>query len=210
MTDSLLIIAAYLAGSLSSAIITCKLLDLPDPRGQGSGNPGTTNVLRIGGKKAAIITLIGDFLKGFLPVMLAVQLGTHSWVIAATMCAAFAGHLWPLFFSFKGGKGVATGAGCLFGLAWPVGLAAVATWLLIAAATRLSSLAALMTAGAVPFYTHWWLSNSRFTGAAVLISILIIWRHRGNISNLIAGTESRIGGSASSGNQAASNHGVDE
>ena len=193
LTDSLLIVTAYLLGSLSSAIITCKLLGLPDPRSQGSGNPGTTNVLRIGGKKAALITLVGDFLKGFLPVIVAVHWATDTFVIAATLVAAFVGHLWPLFFRFQGGKGVATAAGCLFGLAWPIGLAAVSTWLMIAATTRLSSLAALITAAAVPFFTHWWLTDTLATGGVALIATLIIIRHRANIKNLIAGTESRIG-----------------
>jgi len=205
MTDSLLIIAAYLLGSLSSAIITCKILGLPDPRSEGSGNPGTTNVLRIGGKKAAVITLVGDFLKGFFPVIVAVHVSPHSLVIALTMIAALAGHMWPIFFRFQGGKGVATGAGCLFGLAWPIGLSAVATWLVIAFSTRLSSLAALITAIAVPFYTQWWLSNTVSTGGVALVAALIILRHRSNISNLIAGTESRIGRSQPKINQSENN-----
>lgn len=194
MTDSLIIIAAYLLGSLSSAIITCKLLGLPDPRNAGSGNPGTTNVLRIGGKKAALFTLVGDFLKGFIPVLLAMQFNLGSFTIAGTVVAAFAGHCWPVFFRFEGGKGVATAAGCLFGLAWPIGLAAVLIWLLIAVFTRLSSFAALMTALSVPFITHFWLANAAYTTGVVIIALLTIIRHHGNIKNLIAGTESRIGG----------------
>lgn len=195
MIDSLLVIGAYLLGSLSSAIITCRLLGLPDPRKEGSGNPGTTNVLRIGGKKAALITLAGDFLKGLLPVLLAVYLSRHPVAIAATMIAAFAGHLWPVFFGFQGGKGVATAAGCLFGLALPIGLSAVASWLLIAAVTRLSSLAAIITACAAPFMTQGWLSEPIFTAGVSLISALTLARHHQNIRNLIAGRESRIGAS---------------
>jgi len=207
MTYSLLfIIAAYLLGSLSSAIITCKLLGLPDPRGAGSGNPGTTNVLRIGGKKAAVITLVGDFLKGFVPVVIALHFSTHSITIVAVMIAALAGHLWPIFFRFQGGKGVATAAGALFGLAWPIGLSAVLTWLLIAISTRLSSLAALTTAIAMPFVTYWWLSDSVYTGGVAVIATLVIVRHRSNIKNLIAGTESRIGRSKPSTNPSENNY----
>ncbi|MBL4622660.1 MAG: glycerol-3-phosphate 1-O-acyltransferase PlsY [Immundisolibacteraceae bacterium] len=194
MIDSLLIITAYLLGSLSSAIITCRLLGLPDPRDEGSGNPGTTNVLRIGGKKAALITLTGDFLKGFLPVVVALTVTEQPLTVAATLVAAFIGHLLPVFFRFQGGKGVATAAGCLFGLALPIGLAAVASWVVIAAVTRLSSLAALITALAAPFITHWVLSESTYTMGVALMAAMILLRHHQNIKKLLAGTESRIGG----------------
>lgn len=194
MIDSLLIITAYLLGSLSSAITTCRLLGLPDPRNEGSGNPGTTNVLRIGGKKAALITLAGDFFKGYLPVSVALTITDHPLTIAATLLAAFIGHLLPIFFRFQGGKGVATAAGCLFGLALPIGLAAVASWIVIAALTRLSSLAALLTAITAPFFTHWVLAEPTYTLGVALMAAMIVLRHHQNIKKLLAGTESRIGG----------------
>ncbi len=205
MIDSLLIISAYLLGSLSSAIITCRLLGLPDPRNEGSGNPGTTNVLRIGGKKAALITLTGDFLKGYLPVLAALTLTDRPLIIAATLVAAFVGHLLPVFFRFQGGKGVATAAGCLFGLALPIGLAAVASWIVIAALTRLSSLAALMTAVAAPVFTYWFLDQPTYTAGVALMASLIVMRHHQNIKKLLAGTESRIGGAKPTSNAADDN-----
>lgn len=191
--DGLLILSAYLLGSLSTAIITSKLLGLPDPRTQGSGNPGATNVLRIGGRKAAVITLLGDMLKGLIAVLAGWLLGMSDTVVAAMGLAAFLGHLYPLFFGFRGGKGVATGLGVLIGISWPVGVAAVATWLIVAALTRYSSLSALCAALLAPFYTAWFTSSSAFLIMAVLLSLLLIWRHRSNMRNLLNGTESRIG-----------------
>ena len=205
MIDSLLIISAYLLGSLSSAIITCRVLGLPDPRSEGSGNPGTTNVLRIGGKKAALITLIGDFLKGYLPVLAALALTERPLIVAATLVAAFVGHLLPVFFRFQGGKGVATAAGCLFGLALPIGLAAVASWLVVAALTRLSSLAALITAVAAPLFTYWFLEQPIYTGGVALMASMIVMRHHQNIKKLLAGSESRIGGAKPTNNSADDN-----
>ena len=205
MTDSLLIISAYLLGSLSSAIITCRLLGLPDPRNEGSGNPGTTNVLRIGGKKAALITLAGDFLKGFLPVLAAQALTEKPLIIAATLVAAFVGHLLPIFFRFQGGKGVATAAGCLFGLALPIGLTAVASWIMIAALTRLSSLAALITAVCAPVVTHWVLQEPTYTAGVALMAGMIVIRHHQNIKKLLSGSESRIGGAKPSRSAAEDN-----
>ena len=191
--DGLLILSAYLLGSLSTAIITSKLLGLPDPRTQGSGNPGATNVLRIGGKKAAVITLLGDMLKGLIAVLAGWLLGMSDAVVAAMGLAAFLGHLYPVFFGFKGGKGVATGLGVLMGISWPVGVAALTTWLLVAALTRYSSLSALCAAILVPFYTAWFTSSSAFLIMVVVLSLLLIWRHRSNIRNLFRGTESKIG-----------------
>jgi glycerol-3-phosphate acyltransferase PlsY len=186
------ILIAYLFGSISSAIVTCKLLQLPDPRSQGSGNPGATNVLRYGGKKAAIITLIGDILKGAIPILLAKAYGLNNLGLALVAFAAFLGHLYPIFFRFKGGKGVATALGCWLALAWPVGLLLAATWLSIALFFRYSSLAALLTALLAPFYA-WYFTNPSFTYMTCALSALLIYRHAKNIDNLIHGRETKIG-----------------
>ncbi len=194
MFDGFLILSAYLLGSLSTAVITSKLLGLPDPRTQGSGNPGATNVLRIGGRKAAVITLSGDMLKGLVAVLAGRLLGVDDAAIAAMGLAAFLGHLYPVFFGFRGGKGVATGLGVLMGISWPVGVAALATWLLVAALTRYSSLSALCAAILAPFYTAWFTDSPAFLTMAIMLCLLLVWRHRRNIRNLINDTESRIGG----------------
>lgn len=186
------IIIAYLIGSISSAVITCKIMGLPDPRTQGSGNPGATNVLRIGGKQAAIYTLAGDILKGVLVVLAAKLYGFTPFYLALITFAVFLGHVFPVFFRFAGGKGVATAAGCLLALAWPVGLAALGTWLLVAVIFRYSSLAALTTAICAPFYA-WFFTNNDYTVMTAAMSVLLIIRHRGNIRNLCAGTEKKIG-----------------
>ncbi len=197
MTMNLLLIAAgYLLGSLSSAIIICRLLGLPDPRGQGSGNPGATNVLRIGGKKAAAATLIGDMLKGLIPVLIAKLLGASLAIQALVAIAAFLGHLYPLFFGFKGGKGVATALGVLLGIHWPVGLLTIATWLVIAKVFKFSSLAALLAILVTPLYI-WWLipreSLLAVMAAMLFMGALLFWRHLANIKGLLAGTEKKIG-----------------
>ncbi len=194
LLDGTLIVLAYLLGSLSSAVITSRLLGLPDPRTQGSGNPGATNVLRIGGKKAAVITLLGDLSKGLLAIALGRAVGAGEGVLAMMGLAAFLGHLYPLFFGFKGGKGVATGLGVLLGIAWPVGLAALATWLVVAALTRYSSLSALCAAILAPLYTSWLTDSLPFLYLTIALSLLLIWRHRTNIRNLVNGTEGKIGG----------------
>lgn len=186
------IVIAYLFGSISSAIIVCKILQLPDPRTQGSKNPGATNVLRIGGKKAALITLLGDMLKGVIPVLLAKWYGIDTLGLALVALAAFIGHLYPVFFRFEGGKGVATFLGCLLALAWQVGLAVVATWLVIAALFRYSSLSALISAIAAPFYT-WYFTNNTYAIVVSIISLLLIYRHRTNIQKLLTGKEDKIG-----------------
>ncbi|NOX76620.1 MAG: glycerol-3-phosphate 1-O-acyltransferase PlsY [Gammaproteobacteria bacterium] len=185
----IIIFAAYLAGSLSAAIISCKLMGLPDPRTLGSGNPGATNVLRVGGKKAAIITLLGDAIKGVIPVLTAQLIGFEPWVLALTALAAFLGHLYPVFFQFRGGKGVATAFGVLVVLAWPVGLAVLASWLLVAKLTKISSLAALVAASLSPIYMGWLQPEPTFVATAGIISVLLVWRHRSNIQKLLAGTE---------------------
>jgi len=189
----ILIAGGYLLGSLSSAIIVCRLLGLPDPRGEGSGNPGATNVLRIGGKKAAAITLIGDMLKGLIPVLVAKLLGAGIAVQAMVAVAAFLGHLYPLFFGFRGGKGVATALGVLLGLHWPVGLLTIATWLVIAKVFKISSLAALLAILVTPLYLWWLIPERSLIIAMLFMGALLFWRHRSNIHNLIAGTEGHIG-----------------
>jgi glycerol-3-phosphate acyltransferase PlsY len=193
MTTTLILIAgAYLLGSLSSAIIVCRLLGLPDPRGEGSGNPGATNVLRIGGKKAAAITLIGDMLKGLIPVLIAKLLGATIAVQAMVAVAAFLGHLYPLFFGFRGGKGVATALGVLLGLHWPVGLLTIATWLVIAKLFKISSLAALLSILVTPLYIWWLIPERSLIIAMLFMGALLFWRHRSNIQNLVKGTEGHI------------------
>lgn len=188
----ILIAFAYLAGSVSSAIIVCRLLGLPDPRGEGSGNPGATNVLRIGGKKAAAITLIGDVLKGIIPVLAAKLLGATLAVQAMVAVAAFLGHLYPVFFGFRGGKGVATAIGVLLGLNWQVGLLTIATWLVIAKVFRISSLAALLSILVTPVYIWWLIPEPSLLAAMLFMAALLFWRHRSNIRKLLQGTEGQI------------------
>lgn len=184
---------AYLLGSLSSAVLVCRALGRPDPRNSGSGNPGATNVLRGVGKAAAAATLAGDLLKGWLPLLAGHALGARPEVMAATGLAAFAGHLYPVFFGFKGGKGVATFIGVLLGLAWPVAGVFVVTWLAVAALFRYSSLAAL-TASLASLPAAWfWALPPVWLGAVAVMVVLVFWRHRGNIVKLLSGTESRIG-----------------
>ncbi len=188
-----LVLLGYLCGSLSTAIIVCRLLGLPDPRTEGSRNPGATNVLRLSGKKAAAITLAGDFLKGLLPVLLATAAGIGPTGLAATALAAFLGHLYPVFFGFEGGKGVATALGVILGLSHWVALAALATWLFMAFVVRISSLSALTAAVLTPLYA-WLLGlHSSYQLTLLFIAAMLIWRHRSNIRNLLAGTEDKIG-----------------
>jgi len=196
---ALLVLVAYLLGSVSTAIVTCRLMGLPDPRTQGSGNPGATNVLRNGGKKAAIITLLGDVLKGLLPVLLARAFGAPLEVLGVVGLAAFLGHLYPIFFGFRGGKGVATAIGVLLGISWILGAAYLGTWLLTAAALRISSLSALLAAVLVPFYSLLVPANTVVSVAVALMSVMLIWRHRSNIAKIIAGTEDRIGSKKDAG-----------
>lgn len=186
------VIIAYLFGSISTAILACRIMGLPDPRKQGSGNPGATNVLRFGGKKAAIITLIGDMMKGAIPVLAAKWYGLDSIDLGWVAFAAFLGHLYPVFFRFQGGKGVATALGCLISLSLPLGLCLAATWLVIALVSRYSSLAALLTALLAPVYAGFFMNPGNLP-AICLIVILLIYRHRKNIKNLMAGKESKIG-----------------
>ncbi len=191
------IVIAYLIGSLSFAVIVSKAFGLPDPHSYGSGNPGATNVLRSGNKLAAVLTLVGDALKGWVAVLLAQRLawryGVDDAGIAAVALAVFAGHLFPVFFRFRGGKGVATAAGILFAIDWRVGLGTLVTWLVIALFFRYSSLAALVAAAFAPFATALVLGFNAHAAAVLAISVLLVWRHAENIRKLAAGTEGRIG-----------------
>lgn len=191
----ILIVAAYLLGSISTAIIACRIFGLPDPREGGSGNPGATNVLRIGGekgKKAAAVTLLGDVLKGLVPVVIAHYLVADALVIILVGFAAFIGHLYPVFFGFKGGKGVATMLGVMFGLSLPIGLAVAATWLFVAKVLKISSLSALIATILAPIYI-WYLSGIvEWVWVTAVMTAILFWRHRGNIQRLLNGEESLI------------------
>lgn len=197
----LLIPLAYLIGSISFAVVVSKCMRLPDPHTYGSGNPGATNVLRTGNKKAAVLTLIGDALKGYLAVMLArMILGDQSltttlssWVLCGVVIAVFLGHLFPIFHGFKGGKGVATACGILFGINLILGAATVGTWIIVAMFMRYSSLAALAAAVFGPIYFVFLFGFLPMVIALLVMCLLLIWRHRSNIHNLMNGTESRIG-----------------
>lgn len=203
-TSVIAVIAAYLIGSLSFAIIVSRLMGINDPRTFGSGNPGATNVLRSGSKKAALLTLLLDAIKGYIPVVLAIWLAPWlhwlSWTVAAIAIAAFAGHLYPLYFHFKGGKGVATSAGILFAISPWLGLAIVIIWLAIAILTRYSSLAALMSAAATPLvYLALSLLTTRtpfslpILMAIIIMVLMLIYKHKANIHKLLNHQESRIG-----------------
>ncbi|MBI5611792.1 MAG: glycerol-3-phosphate 1-O-acyltransferase PlsY [Gammaproteobacteria bacterium] len=189
----LLPLAAYLIGSVSSAIVVSRLFGLKDPRKVGSGNPGATNILRYGGKKAALLTLAGDILKGALPVLAARAFTDDSAILALVMFCAFLGHLFPVFHGFQGGKGVATAFGVLFALNNWVGLALVGTWLAMAVAFRYSSLAAISAALLTPLYVWWLVPGAPFLYATLAMTGLLLWRHRANIGKLLAGKEPKIG-----------------
>ena len=199
--DILLIPLAYLIGSISFAVVVSKCMSLPDPHSYGSGNPGATNVLRTGNKLAAALTFLGDALKGYFAVMLArVLLGDQSltaslssWVLCGVVLAVFLGHLFPVFHGFKGGKGVATACGILFGVNAILGLATLSTWIIVAVFLRYSSLAALAAAVFGPIYFVFLFGFQPMGIALLAVCSLLIWRHRSNIQNLLNGTESRIG-----------------
>lgn len=185
------VIAAYLLGSVSFAIVVSRLMRLPDPRSYGSKNPGATNVLRTGSRAAAVATLAGDALKGWLAVFLVLIYVPEAAPYAGL--AAFLGHLFPVYHRFQGGKGVATAAGVLFGYDWRIGAATIATWIIIAFFLRYSSLAALVAAVFAPFATALLLGLNAYFAAVLAMAALLVWRHRANIARLVAGTESRIG-----------------
>ncbi|HEX5515555.1 MAG TPA: glycerol-3-phosphate 1-O-acyltransferase PlsY [Gammaproteobacteria bacterium] len=193
ITTILLTLLGYLFGSVSAAIVVCRLMRLPDPRTEGSGNPGATNVLRVGGKKAAAITLLGDLLKGTIPVLIARAITDDPATLALVGAAAFFGHLYPVFFGFQGGKGVATGLGVLLGWHWAAFLLTVLTWLVVARLGKISSLAALTAFLLAPLYV-WLLTGApELVTATAVLTASTFWRHRSNISKILAGTESRIG-----------------
>ncbi|EEG23442.1 MULTISPECIES: glycerol-3-phosphate 1-O-acyltransferase PlsY [Eikenella] len=191
------VVAAYLIGSLSFAVIVSKFYGLDDPRSYGSGNPGATNVLRSGRKKAAALTLLGDALKGLVAVLLARWLqsyfGLADEVVAAVAVAVLAGHMWPLFFGFKGGKGVATALGVLLALSWPVALICAAVWLMMAFGLKISSLAALTATVISPLAAMFLVQQPSWQAAIAVIAALVLLRHRSNIQNLLSGKESKIG-----------------
>lgn len=188
-TEYLWLIFGYLLGSISSAIIVCRVAGLPDPRTQGSGNPGATNMLRVGSKKMAAVTLVGDVLKGVVPVLIARLAGASLDLQITIGMTAFLGHLYPIFFGFRGGKGVATAMGVLLASSLMVGLSTVATWLFVAKVMRISSLSALIAFLLTPVYVWWWEPGQTYYLVVVcLITVLLFWRHRSNISKLIAGT----------------------
>lgn len=189
----IVVVLAYLIGSLSAAIITCKIMGLPDPRTTGSNNPGATNVLRIGSKKAAIFTLIGDLLKGLIPVVIVkFAFPTEPLLIALTALAAFLGHLFPVFFQFKGGKGVATALGCIIGLNLWVALCALGVWLAIFLPTRISSLSALTAAIVAPLFLWLFNASTSVVIAIIIMDILLIIRHKENIQRILKGEEKKM------------------
>ena len=199
--DLLLIPLAYLIGSISFAVVVSKCMNLPDPHSYGSGNPGATNVLRTGNKLAAALTFLGDALKGYFAVMIArLILGDQSltaslgsWVLCGVVLAVFLGHLFPIFHAFKGGKGVATACGILFGVNVILGVTTLSTWIIVAVFLRYSSLAALAAAVFGPIYFAFLFGFQPMSIALSAVCLLLIWRHRSNIQNLLNGTESRIG-----------------
>ena len=209
-------LAGYLIGSLSFAVIVSRTMGLADPRSYGSGNPGATNVLRSGSKKAAIATLVLDALKGVVPVLAArwaaqrFGLGEEAveWSAALAGLGAFLGHLWPLYFHFKGGKGVATAVGVLLAINLWLGLATLATWVIIAFFFRYSSLAALVAAAFAPFYQLLIWGAEPAAAVIVVMSLLLFWRHAPNIAKLLAGTESKLGGGKAGGASAAAGAGA--
>lgn len=198
MLTIVFVIAAYLLGSVSFAILMSKSFGLADPRTYGSGNPGATNVLRSGKKAAAVLTLLGDAAKGWLAVVLVQRLApqdeNYPVLVALVALAVFLGHVFPVFLRFKGGKGVATALGVLLALNGWLGLAVLATWIAVALAFRWSSLAALLAATGAPIYAMVLELPREWVLAAGIMSLLLIWRHKGNIRNLLAGTEPKIGG----------------
>jgi len=196
---AMLVVLAYLAGSISFAVLVSRVYGLPDPRAYGSGNPGATNVLRSGRKSAAVLTLLGDAVKGWLPVLLAAHWAADraEWAMALAAVAAVLGHLYPVFHGFRGGKGVATALGALAGLSGYLALAVVAGWMVIAVFFRYSSLASMIAAASAVFYVAILFSPVHpFFPAVLVLAVLLIWRHRPNIRNLLAGTEKKLGAKA--------------
>ena len=197
ISAALIVVAAYLLGSVSFAVVVSRVFKLPDPHAYGSGNPGATNVLRTGNKAAALLTLVGDGVKGWLAVFLAgvaaSEFGVPAWVVPAGALAVFIGHLYPVFHHFAGGKGVSTAAGIVYALHWPLGLALMVIWSAMAIGFRISSLAALTAAALMPLGGFYVFGNSLKAWALVPIAALLFWRHRVNIRQLMEGREKPIG-----------------
>jgi glycerol-3-phosphate acyltransferase PlsY len=194
----LLVVAAYLLGSLSFAVIVSRAFGLPDPHSYGSGNPGATNVLRTGRRLAALLTLVGDAGKGYVALWLADAVSARYGIAepgltAAVALAAFAGHLWPVFFGFRGGKGVATAGGILLGINFWLGAGTLATWIIVAVFSRISSLGAIAAAVFAPLWYVWLFGTDVLAAAVTVISLLLLYRHKANIARLLAGEESRVG-----------------
>lgn len=187
------IAGAYLLGSIAFGILVSKLFKLPDPRTVGSGNIGATNVARSGKKSAAVLTLLGDTFKGWFPVWLALQSGMLMWVVASVGLAVFLGHLYPIYHRFKGGKGVATALGVMLAIHPMLGVAALITWIVVFTLSRYSSLSAIIAAAAAPVYAWFLLPYKDYVLMVVVMSVLLIWRHKTNIQKLLAGTESGFG-----------------
>jgi glycerol-3-phosphate acyltransferase PlsY len=190
LESAALILFAYLLGSISSAIVLSKIMGFKDPRSEGSNNPGATNVLRIAGKKAAFLTLVGDCLKGLIPVLIARGLEADPLVVALTAFAAFSGHCFPAFFHFRGGKGVATAIAATVGFNWIAGAILIAIWLLFAKVFKISSLAAIISFCALPLLIYWREQDLQVSIVFVALSVILIWRHKSNIQRLIQGSES--------------------
>ena len=197
LTALLIVLGAYLIGSISFAVVVSRAFGLPDPHDYGSGNPGATTVLSTGNRKAAMLTVLGDGLKGLVAVIAAQKLvvltGAPAWTVAASALAVFVGHLYPVFHRFKGGKGVATAAGIVFALHWPLGLVLAVIWLTMAFGFKISSLAALTTAVLMPLGMFYEFGPVLESWATIPIAVLLFWRHRQNIRQLIAGNERPIG-----------------
>jgi len=193
----LIIVGAYLIGSISFAVVVSRAFGLPDPHEYGSKNPGATNVLRTGNKLAALLTMLGDGLKGFVAVFAAIHLaplaGAADWTVAAAALAAFVGHVYPVFHRFAGGKGVATAAGIVFALHWPLGLVLTVIWLTMAFGFKISSLAALVVAALMPLGMFYVYGNTLVAWAMVPLAQLLFWRHKANIRQLVEGRERSIG-----------------
>jgi glycerol-3-phosphate acyltransferase PlsY len=199
MTLALAILIPYLIGSVSFAVLVSRAFGLPDPHSYGSGNPGATNVLRTGKKAAAALTLLGDAAKGWLAVFIVARLVPDPLAIAAAALAVVAGHMWPVFFRFAGGKGVATAVGVLIALDWRLAAGTIATWGVILVFFRISSLGSLVAAAFATFFAFFLYGMGLFplepTISVAIISVLLVWRHRANIRNLLAGTEGKVGSS---------------
>lgn len=193
MNETLFIVAAYLLGSISFGIVVCKAFGLPDPRTHGSGNPGATNVLRSGKKIAAVLTLLGDAAKGWIAVWFAQRSGLSEAWIAGVALAVFVGHLYPVYYGFKGGKGVATAAGVLLAISPWLGLSVLATWILAFAMWRVSSLSAIIAAAFAPVYAAAFFGFTLTTAVVLLLSAMLIWKHKSNIQRLLSGEEAGFG-----------------